>query len=132
MGFSRQEYWSELPFPPPGDLLDLGIETVSLTSLALAGGFFTTTTTWEAHKESKKTRALAFTQKGWGQLRLASTTHVDTGRPSADCVLQCRKLCSLPAPPTPSLPQFGDPGCGSSCILYVSIRAAGDSKCLKN
>ena len=60
MGFSRQEYWSELPFPPPGDLLDLGIETVSLTSLALAGGFFTTTTTWEAHKESKKTRALAF------------------------------------------------------------------------
>ena len=26
MGFSRQEYWSELPFPSPGDLLDLGIE----------------------------------------------------------------------------------------------------------
>ena len=30
MGFSRQEYWSELPFPPPGDLPNLGIETASL------------------------------------------------------------------------------------------------------
>ena len=32
MGFSRQEYWSELPFPRPGDLPDLGTEPVSLTS----------------------------------------------------------------------------------------------------
>ena len=39
MGFSRQEYWSELPFPSPGDLPDPGIE---LASPALAGGFFTT------------------------------------------------------------------------------------------
>ena len=37
-----------LPFPPPGDLPDLGIEPVSLTFLALAGGFFTTTVTGEA------------------------------------------------------------------------------------
>ena len=42
MGFSRQEYWSALPFPPPGDLLDLRIEPMSLESPALAGGFFTT------------------------------------------------------------------------------------------
>ena len=39
MEFSRQEYWSGSPFPPPGDLLDLGTEPVSLTS-ALAGRFF--------------------------------------------------------------------------------------------
>ena len=39
MGFSRQKYWSGLPFPPPGDLPDPGIEPVSLTSPALAGGF---------------------------------------------------------------------------------------------
>ena len=32
MGFSRQEYWSELPCPPPGDLLDPGIQLVSLRS----------------------------------------------------------------------------------------------------
>ena len=47
-GFSRQEYCSGLPCPFPGDLPDLGIEPVSLTSPALAGGFFTTSTTWEA------------------------------------------------------------------------------------
>ena len=47
MGLSRQEYWSALPRPPPGDLSDPGIEPVSLMSLALAGGFFTTSTTWE-------------------------------------------------------------------------------------
>ena len=41
-GFPRQEYWSGLPFPPPGDLLDPGIKPVSLVSPALAGGFFTT------------------------------------------------------------------------------------------
>ena len=39
---SRQEYWSGLPFPPPGELLDLGIKPVFLTSPALAGRFFTT------------------------------------------------------------------------------------------
>ena len=37
MGFPRQEYWSELPFPSPGDLPDPGMEP---TSPALAGGFF--------------------------------------------------------------------------------------------
>ena len=41
MGFSRQEYWSKLPFPPPRDLPDLGIKAISPASPALAGGFFT-------------------------------------------------------------------------------------------
>ena len=45
MGFSRQEYWSVLPFPPPGDLPDPGIKPKSPVSLALAGRFFTTRTT---------------------------------------------------------------------------------------
>ena len=49
MGFSRQEYWSGLPHPPPGDLPDPEIEPASLMSLELVGGFFTTSTTWEAH-----------------------------------------------------------------------------------
>ena len=48
MGFSRQEYWSGLPCPPPGDLPDPGIEPRFLTSPALAGEFFTTNATWEA------------------------------------------------------------------------------------
>ena len=49
MGFSRQEYWSGLPCPPPGDLPDPGIEPMSLMCLALAGGFFTTSATWGHH-----------------------------------------------------------------------------------
>ena len=66
MGFSRQEYWSELPFPPPGDLpnpgsnLSLlgdlpnpGIKLTSLRSPALAGGFFTTSATQEAHSKRR-------------------------------------------------------------------------------
>ena len=48
MGFSRQEYWSELPCPPPRDLPDPGIEPLSLETIALAGGLFTTSATWEA------------------------------------------------------------------------------------
>ena len=50
MGFSRQEYWSGLPLPPPRDYPDPGIEPVSLMSPALAGRFFTTSDTWEALK----------------------------------------------------------------------------------
>ena len=42
MEFSRQEYWSGLPFPAPGDLPNPGIEPVSPGSPVLAGGFFTT------------------------------------------------------------------------------------------
>ena len=41
MGFSRQEYWSGLPFTSPGDLSNPGIEPASLVSPALAGRFFT-------------------------------------------------------------------------------------------
>ena len=41
-GFPRQEYWSGLPFPSPGDLPDPGIERASPASPALAGRFFTT------------------------------------------------------------------------------------------
>ena len=48
MSFSRQEYWSGLPCPPPGDLPEPGIELTSLISPVLTGSFFTTSGTWEA------------------------------------------------------------------------------------
>ena len=51
MGFSRQEYWSGLLFPPSGDLPESGIEPESLTSPALTGRFFTTSATWKAHQQ---------------------------------------------------------------------------------
>ena len=49
MGLSRQDYWSGLPFPTPGDLSNLGIKPTSFASPALADGFFTT---WEAPMEN--------------------------------------------------------------------------------
>ena len=53
MGFYTEDYWSGLPFPSPGDLPNPGIESASLTSPALAGGFlfsffFPYCATWEA------------------------------------------------------------------------------------
>ena len=60
MGFSRQEYWIKLPFPSSGDLPDPGIEPASLTSSALAGGFFTINVTWEApYMYLKKVKSLS-------------------------------------------------------------------------
>ena len=46
-GFSRQEHWSGLPVPPPGDLPELGAGPASLASPALAGTFFTASAAWE-------------------------------------------------------------------------------------
>ena len=48
MGFSKQEYWSGLLYPPPWALPDPGIEPRSLMPPAMAGRFLTTSTTWEA------------------------------------------------------------------------------------
>ena len=51
MGFSRQEYWSGLPCPPPGDLPDPGIEPMSLVYPSLTDMFYIpgiNSTTWEA------------------------------------------------------------------------------------
>ena len=47
MGFSRQEYWSGLPCPPPADLPNPGIEPAFLMSPALTVRFFTTSATWQ-------------------------------------------------------------------------------------
>ena len=64
MEFSRQEYWSTLPFPSPGDLPDPGIEPASLGSLSLAGRFCTT---WEYSKVSNSDLPEQFfsNMRGW-------------------------------------------------------------------
>ena len=51
MGFSKQEYWSGLPFPSPGNLPDPGIKLMFLLSPASSDRFFTTSATWEAQRE---------------------------------------------------------------------------------
>ena len=53
MEFSRQKYWSGLPFPSPGDLPNPGIEPMSLAPPALAGVFFITGATREASRLNK-------------------------------------------------------------------------------
>ena len=55
MGFSRQEYWSSLPFPTPRDLPYPGIEHASIVSPALAGRFFTTVPQGKPSYNSTKT-----------------------------------------------------------------------------
>ena len=69
MRFSRQEYWSRLPCPPPGDLLNPGIEFTS--PMSSEGGFFTTSTNWEAHNLVFLT--LYIVGCGWGRFPSSST-----------------------------------------------------------
>ena len=54
MGFSRQEYWSGFPGPPPRDIPDPGVELASLTTPTLAGVFFTTSAIWKYLTEIAK------------------------------------------------------------------------------
>ena len=54
MGFSRQEYWSGLPCPLPGDLPDPGIEPAPLKSPALTDWIFTISATWEVPQSHMK------------------------------------------------------------------------------
>ena len=63
MEFSRQEYWSGVPFLTPGDLPNPGVEPAFLASPALAGGFFTTSDPREA------TDGLYYTNKDMTLLR---------------------------------------------------------------
>ena len=73
IGFSRQEYWSELPFPSPGDLPDLGIEPWSPALQAdsllieLPGRSWTRTKNFAMHMETQKTpnRQRSFEQEEW-------------------------------------------------------------------
>ena len=72
MGSSKQEYWSVLPCPSPGDLPNPGIERVSLMFPALTGGFFTTDITWEAYSIGS-TNSLIFTLYGMARQRIISS-----------------------------------------------------------
>ena len=64
MGFSRQEYWSGLSCPPPGDLPNPGIQPLSLKYPALAGGLFTPNATWEAQRYIANLGQIPIPKKG--------------------------------------------------------------------
>ena len=86
MRFLRQEYWSEVPLTPPRNLLNPGTELPSLASPALAGGFFTTSTTWEAlwwhHMVNTEIRLIRFFAAKDGEALSIWSTKT---RPGADC-----------------------------------------------
>ena len=65
MEFSRQQYWNGLPFSPPGEIPDPGIEPMSLRPPTLTGEFFITSTTWafQVAQWIKKSPAMQETQK---------------------------------------------------------------------
>ena len=87
LGFPRQEYWSALAFPSPGDLSNPGIKPESLMSPVWSGGFFTTSVTWEA--------------QGAGAGGMNSSPLF-----SADCTPALSAAQSLPRPPEASPYQF--------------------------
>ena len=66
IGFSRKEYWSVLPCPPPGDLPNPGIKPTSLKSPALAVGFFTPSVNLEAGINSKL--LVSYEKEVWKQM----------------------------------------------------------------
>ena len=70
MGFSGQEYWSGLPCPPPGELPHSRIEPRSLGSPALAGGFFTTSATWEARNGYTENKLVSSGERGRGNIEV--------------------------------------------------------------
>ena len=66
-GFSRQEPWSELPFPPPGHLPNSGMEPVSPGASALAGKFSTTELKVLRNKVNKQTNKQKMTGRTVGE-----------------------------------------------------------------
>ena len=68
MGFSRQEYWSGLPFPIPRDLPDPGIKPAALASPAKADGLLTMSATWEASPLHKSLQTANFPSCNHAQL----------------------------------------------------------------
>ena len=75
-GFSRQEYWSGLPFPSPGELPNPGSEPASLMSPALACGFSTTNAVWEARCSSRGSQTILPTARRSKSLSTGAWTQV--------------------------------------------------------
>ena len=72
MGFFKQEYWTGLPFPPPGDLPKPGIETTSPVSPALAGRFFTC---WAISEKKYYQEMRGWEFQGFGAFPLPLPSH---------------------------------------------------------
>ena len=78
MGFSRQEYWSGLPFPPPGDLPNPGIKPMSLAYPALTSRFFTISTMVAMEAPSMYRVVYSLTNIYWGPTLQVTMEDKDT------------------------------------------------------
>ena len=101
MGFPRQEYYSGLPFPFPWDHPDPGMEPVSLTSLALAmGWFFTISVTWQVLRQTIGNGYRQLVKENWAWVseetvlnKRSSILHLEFGQAAVNWVLFTSK-CS--------------------------------------
>ena len=89
MKFPRQEHWSGLPFPPPGDLPDTGIELTSLVFPALVGRFFTTV---PPGKSLKKYKNLVEINYCIWVARISYRLYIPKLGKSKEVVIQCINL----------------------------------------
>ena len=118
MGFPRQEYWSGLPFPSPGDLPDPGLEP---TSPPLAGGFLTTEPYFSGkemeqqcmHTVRKRVRDAEQSQS-YSRLEVA-------------CVRGQREtLCSMSGPPRTRVPLLIEGALAAGVVVLLArVRAVG-------
>ena len=117
MGFSRQKYRSGLPFPPPGDLPDPGVEPASFTS-CITGGLITTSATWEAIPCG---RGL---QKGTDEVRVQFSRSVVSDSLQPHELQHARPTCPSPTPGVHSdsrpSSQWCHPAISSSIVPFSS------------
>ena len=98
MGFSRQEYWGGL-LCPLGDLPYAGIEPMSLTSPALASGFFTISATWKGQSLSRDPMDCSSSVHGILQARIQEWVAISFSKPIFILLLASQiKMVSLTLP----------------------------------
>ena len=103
MGFPRQEYCSDLPFPSPKDLHDSGVGPTSLLSPVSTGRFFTTSATWETRIRTQT--AFEITTYGSSFLLNSSSEALQAHQTQFSSVIQsCPTLCNPMNCNTPGLP----------------------------
>ena len=114
MGFSRQKYWSGLPYPPPGDLPDPKIKLESPVSPILAGSFFTTE---PPRKSPIDMRMIKSKDSAHQKVKACLPQTTPFSAPVSPTIL--KSLPSLACrPPTHTAPLTGDlPGVGWHTIL---------------
>ena len=109
LGFSRQEYWSGLPCPPAGDLPDPGIKPASPMSPAVAGSFFTTSSTSRqrllSRSQGQRSGISFVVIQSFSWVRLLATPWTGASQAPLSTGFSRQEYCSgLPFPPPGHLP----------------------------